>query len=187
MVDKEKIKQSIKLLLEAVGDDLNREGLIETPTRVANLYADIMNGYEEDPKKHLKTFKAESKDMVIVKDIPFYSFCEHHLVLFFGKIHLAYIPNEKMVGLSKLVRMARVYAKRPQVQERLTKQIADALTEILSPDVMVYIEAEHMCMAMRGVRAPGTTTITSAVRGKFLNPEKNKNPKEEFLFAIGKK
>lgn len=187
MVDKLKIEQSIRLMLEAIGDNPDREGLIETPKRVANMYADILSGYEEDAKKHLKVFEAESQDMVIVKDIPFYSFCEHHLVPFFGKIHIAYIPDKKMVGLSKLVRMARVYAKRPQVQERLTKQIADALTEILSPDVMVYIEAEHMCMAMRGVRAPGTTTVTSAVRGKFLNPPDNKNPKEEFLFAIGKK
>ena len=187
MVNKEKIEQSVTLLLEAIGDDPSREGLLETPKRVANMYAKILNGYEEDPVKHLKMFKPESNDMVIVKDIPFYSFCEHHLVPFFGKVHIAYIPqNEKMTGLSKLVRMMRVYAKRPQVQERLTKQIADALTKHLSEDVMVYVEAEHMCMAMRGVRSPGTTTITSAVRGKFLNPSENKNPKEEFLAAIRK-
>ena len=170
MVNKEKIEQSVKLLLEGIGDDPNREGLVETPKRVANMYADILNGYEEDPVQHLKMFTPESTDMVIVKDIPFYSFCEHHLVPFFGKMHIGYIPTGKMTGLSKLVRMMRVFAKRPQVQERLTKQIADALVEHLSPDVMVYVEAEHMCMAMRGVRSPGTTTVTSAVRGKFLNP-----------------
>lgn len=185
-VDKEKIEKSVKLLIEAIGDDPNREGLLETPKRVAEMYSKIMNGYYENPDKYLKVFKSESKDMVIVKDIPFYSFCEHHLVLFFGKIHIGYIPNDKMIGLSKLVRLTRVFAKRPQVQERLTKQIADILVEKLSPDIMVYIEAEHMCMSMRGVRAPGTTTVTSAVRGKFLNPPDNKNPKEEFLFAIGK-
>ena len=177
MVDKEKIKKSVKLLLEAIGDNPNREGLRDTPRRVADMYDKILNGYEDDPKKYLTTFKAESNDMVIVKDIPFYSFCEHHLVIFFGKIHIAYIPNKKMIGLSKLVRFMRVYAKRPQVQERLTHQIADCLVKHLSKDVMVYIEAEHMCMSMRGVRTPGTKTVTSAVRGKFLNPSKNKNPK----------
>jgi len=187
MVDKEKIKKATRLLLEAIGDDPNREGLLETPKRVAEMYAKILNGFDEKPEKHLKVFKAESHDMVIVKDIPFYSYCEHHLVPFFGRIHVGYITNEKMIGLSKIVRMLRVFAKRPQVQERLTKQIADALTSVLSEDVIVYVEAEHMCMSMRGVRAPGTTTVTAAVRGKFLNPPENKNPKEEFLFAIGKK
>jgi GTP cyclohydrolase I len=186
MVNKELIEQSVKLLLEAIGDDPEREGLKETPGRVARMYETILNGHEEDPEKHLKMFTSESDDMVIVKDIPFYSFCEHHLVPFFGKMHIGYIPNDKITGLSKLVRMARVYAKRPQVQERLTKQIADALVKHLSSDVMVYIEAEHMCMSMRGVRSPGTTTVTSAVRGKFLNPIGNKNPKEEFLNAIRK-
>lgn len=186
-VDKKKIEEATKMLLAAIGDDPDREGLVETPKRVANMYADILNGYEKTTEKHLKIFNEDSKDMVIVKDIPFYSFCEHHLVPFFGKIHIGYIPQDgKVVGLSKLVRMARVYAKRPQVQERLTKQIADALKK-LSEDVMVYVEAEHMCMTMRGVRTPGTTTVTSAVRGKFLNPPDNKNPKEEFLFAINKK
>lgn len=187
MVDQEKLKQSTILFLEAIGDDPTRAGLLETPARVAAMYATILNGYEDDPEKHLKFFSPESQDMVIVKDIPFYSFCEHHLIPFFGKIHVAYIPSGKMIGLSKLVRMARSFAKRPQVQERLTKQIADIMTKHLSEDVMVYIEAEHMCMSMRGVRAPGTSTITSAVRGKFLNPPDNKNPKEEFLFAINKK
>ena len=186
-IDKKKIEEATRLLLTAIGDNYEREGLIETPKRVANMYADILNGYEKTAEKHLKIFNEPgAKDMVIVKDIPFYSFCEHHLVPFFGKIHIGYIPDGKIVGLSKLIRMARVYAKRPQVQERLTKQIADALMK-LSDDVMVYIEAEHMCMSMRGVRTPGTTTITSAVRGKFLNPPENKNPKEEFLFAINKK
>ena len=187
MINKEKLEQATKMLLEAIGEDPNREGLLETPKRVAKMYAKILNGIKEDPKKHLKIFKAEANDMVIVKDIPFYSYCEHHLVPFFGKMHIAYIPNGKMIGLSKLIRMARVYAKRPQVQERLTRQIADALVKHLSKDVMVYVEAEHMCMSMRGVRSPGTTTITSAVRGKFLNPPDNKNPKEEFLHAIAKK
>jgi len=184
MIDKEKIKESVRLMLEAIGDDPKREGLLETPKRVAEMYSRIMDGYDDDVNKYLKIFTAEANDMVIVKNIPFYSFCEHHLVPFFGKIHIAYIPDGKMIGLSKLVRIMRVYAKRPQVQERLTKQIADILVEKLSPDVMVYIEAEHMCMVMRGVRTPGAKTVTSAVRGKFLNPPENKNPKEEFLAAI---
>jgi len=186
MVDKEKIKHSVRLLLEAVGDDPNREGLLETPNRVADMYDKILNGYGETPETYLKMFKAESNDMVIVKDVPFYSFCEHHLVIFFGHIHFAYIPNGKMTGLSKLVRMARVFCKRPQIQERLTKQIADCLFEQLSADVAVYIEAEHMCMSMRGVRTPGAKTVTSAVRGRFLKHEPGKNPKDEFLRAIGK-
>jgi len=186
MIDKPKIEKAVRMLLEAIGDNPDREGLVETPKRVANMYEKILSGYFDDPEKYLKTFEAESNDMVIVKNIPFYSFCEHHLIPFFGKMHIAYIPDKKMIGLSKLVRFARVFAKRPQVQERLTKEIADTLVKYLSPDVMVYIEAEHMCMSMRGVRTPGAKTVTSAVRGKFLNPPENKNPKEEFLRAISK-
>jgi GTP cyclohydrolase I len=186
MVDKEKIKKAVILILEAIGDDPNREGLFETPNRVANMYDKIFNGYEENPEKHIKTFNMQTKNMVIVKDIPFYSYCEHHLLPFFGKVHIGYIPHGKVIGLSKIVRMMRVFAKRPQIQERLTEQVADILEKYLGPDIIVYFEAEHMCMAMRGVRAPGTLTVTADVRGKFLNPPENKNPKEEFLFAIGK-
>jgi GTP cyclohydrolase IA len=182
--NKQKVEQATRMLLEGIGEDVNREGLIETPKRVADMYEKILNGYDEDPSKHIKLFKAESHDMVIVKDIPFYSFCEHHLILFAGKIHIAYLMGNKMTGLSKLVRMARCYCKRPQVQERLTKQIADCIVKHLAKDCIVYIVAEHYCMSIRGVRAPGTKTITIAARGKFLKAPKGKNPKEEFLKAI---
>lgn len=177
----EKVKKATKMLLEGIGDDPNREGLKETPDRVAKMYEKILNGYDDDVEKYTKTFKAESRNMVIVKDIPIYSYCEHHLVPFAGTISVSYIPEKKMIGLSKLVRIARVFCKRPQVQERLTKQIADALTKCLSKDVAVYIEAEHMCMSMRGVRTPGTKTITSEMRGHFLTVP---SAKEEFLFSI---
>jgi len=177
----EKVKEAVKLLLEGIGEDINREGLLETPDRVARMYKKILNGYKDNPENHLKVFKTESRDMVVVKNIPIYSFCEHHLVPFSGKIHIAYIPIDKMTGLSKLVRMARVYAKRPQVQERLTTQIANALEKHLSKHCAVQIEAEHMCMNMRGVRSPGSITVTSAVRGWFKD---NPATKQEFINAM---
>jgi len=179
----EKVKEATKMLLEGIGEDVNRDGLLETPDRVARLYRDVLGGYDDNPSNYLKSFEVDNKDMVIVKDIPFYSFCEHHLCLFSGKMHIAYLPDEKITGLSKLVRMARVFCKRPQVQERLTKQIADALVKNLSSNCAVYLEAEHTCMSMRGVRTPGTTTVTCAVRGIFKD---NLATKQEFLAAIGK-
>src|SRR6476660_3892382 len=149
----------------------NRDGLLRTPARVAEMYAEICSGLSEDPAKHLVvTFEADHDEMVLVRDIALYSICEHHLVPFHGRAHVAYIPNEdgRITGLSKLARLVDGFAKRPQVQERLTTQVADAIVEALAPrGAFVMIEAEHLCMSMRGVRKPGTLTLTSAVRGLF--------------------
>lgn len=170
MVDREKIEQAVRMILEAIGEDPEREGLKETPARVARMYEEIFSGLWEEPQEHLlKMFSEEHEEMVLVKDIPIYSVCEHHLLPFFGKAHVAYIPQRgNVTGLSKLARVVEGYAKRPQLQERLTSQIADAITKKLTPQgVLVVIEAEHMCMTLRGVRKPGSKTITSAVRGYF--------------------
>lgn len=170
-MDKEKIKRAIRDILEAIGEDPDREGLKDTPDRVARMYEEIFCGIFQDPREHLKvTFPEEShEEMVIVKDIPFYSCCEHHLVPFFGKAHVVYIPKGgRLTGLSKLARVVETIAKRPQLQERIAKETADIIMEELRPyGVMVVIEAEHMCMTMRGVKKPGSKTVTSAVRGVF--------------------
>ena len=167
-MDKERIQNAVREILIAVGEDPDREGLLETPKRVANMYEEIFAGLTEDPKQHIKLFKEQSNDeMVIVKDIPFYSMCEHHLLPFFGKAHIGYIPSDnKIIGLSKLARIVDNFAKKPQVQERLTSDIADFLNDNLQPKgVAVIMEAEHMCMTMRGARAAGSKTQTSALRG----------------------
>lgn len=170
-MDKEKIKRAVRDILEAIGEDPDREGLKDTPDRVARMYEEIFCGIFQDPREHLKvTFPDEShEEMVIVKDIPFYSCCEHHLVPFFGKAHVVYIPKGgRLTGLSKLARVVETIAKRPQLQERIAKETADIIMEELRPyGVMVVIEAEHMCMTMRGVKKPGSKTVTSAVRGVF--------------------
>ena len=170
-MDKEKIKRAVRDILEAIGEDPDREGLKDTPDRVARMYEEIFCGIFQDPREHLKvTFPEEShEEMVIVKDIPFYSCCEHHLVPFFGKAHVVYIPKGgRLTGLSKLARVVETIAKRPQLQERIAKETADIIMEELRPyRVMVVIEAEHMCMTMRGVKKPGSKTVTSAVRGVF--------------------
>lgn len=169
MVNKEKIKEAVLLLLEGIGEDVTRDGLRETPDRVARMYEEIYGGMDEDAKEHLtKTFCAQNNEMVIEKDITFYSTCEHHLMPFYGKAHIAYIPDGKVVGLSKLARTVEVYARRPQIQEQMTAQIADAIMEHLNPKgVMVMLEAEHMCMTMRGVKKPGSKTVTMVARGVF--------------------
>lgn len=169
MVDHEKVREAVKLLLEGIGEDIHREGLRETPDRIARMYDEICGGMEEDAAEHLsKVFTAENTDMVLEKDIVFYSMCEHHLMPFYGKAHVAYIPNGKVVGLSKLARTVEVYAKRLQIQEQMTGQIADAIMEYLAPQgVMVMLEAEHMCMTMRGVKKPGSRTVSIATRGVF--------------------
>lgn len=167
-MDKERIQNAVREILIAVGEDPDREGLLETPKRVANMYEEIFAGLTEDPKHHIKLFNEQSNDeMVIVKDIPFYSMCEHHLLPFFGKAHIGYIPSDnKIIGLSKLARIVDNFAKKPQVQERLTSDIADFLNDNLQPKgVAVIMEAEHMCMTMRGARAAGSKTQTSALRG----------------------
>ena len=171
MIDQEKVKKAVRLLLEGIGEDADREGLIETPDRIARMCEEIYGGYEEDAKEHLcKTFHVENSDMVVEKDITFYSMCEHHLAPFFGVAHVAYIPasDGRICGLSKLARLVDAFAKRPQVQERLTSQIADTLIEQLHPQgVIVVLEAEHMCMTMRGIKKPGSKTVTYAARGVF--------------------
>lgn len=169
MVDHEKVKAAIKLLLEGIGEDINREGLQETPDRIARMYEEICGGMDEDAAEHLsKVFTSENDGMVLEKDIVFYSMCEHHMMPFYGKAHVAYIPNGKVVGLSKLARTVEVYAKRLQIQEQMTGQIADAIMEHLAPKgVMVMLEAEHMCMTMRGVKKPGSRTVSVATKGVF--------------------
>lgn len=170
-MDKEKIEAGVRLILEGIGEDLSREGLQETPQRVARMYEEVFSGLTQSAEEHFRlSFNAEHREMVLVKDIPFYSMCEHHLVPFFGHAHLAYIPGEQgqVCGLSKLARVVDLYAKRPQLQERFTTQIAQALVDHLKPSgVMVVVEAEHLCMTMRGVKKPGAKTLTSAVRGVF--------------------
>lgn len=168
--DQKKIEQAVRMILEAIGEDPEREGLRETPARVARMYAEIFAGLMENPADHLeKYFNVDHEEMVLVRDIPVYSVCEHHLLPFFGVAHVAYIPRAgSITGLSKLARVVEGYARRPQLQERLTSQIADAIMERLHPrGVLVVIEAEHMCMTMRGVKKPGAKTVTSAVRGIF--------------------
>ena len=169
MVDKKKIEKAVKLLIEGMGEDPKREGLVDTPRRVAGLYEEVLAGMDQDAKEHLaRQFNVEGSDIVLEKDITFYSLCEHHLMPFFGKVHIAYIPEGKVVGLSKLARTVEVYARRLQLQEQLTRQIADAIEENLSPKgVMVVVEAEHTCMTMRGVKKPGSQTVTTVTRGEF--------------------
>ena len=171
MVDKEKVKAAIRLYLEGIGEDPDREGLIETPDRVARMCGDMFGGSEEDPGDHLsRQFAAPKSELVIEKDIIFYSTCEHHLLPFFGKAHIMYIPDGKVAGLSKIPRTVEVYARRLQIQEQLTVQIADAIERSLTPKgVMVVIEAEHTCMTMRGVKKPGSRTVTMATRGLFVD------------------
>jgi GTP cyclohydrolase I len=167
-VNRGQIEEAVRLILEAIGEDPNREGLLDTPKRVAKMYEEVFSGINEDPKQHFETiFSEDHEELVLVKDIPFYSMCEHHLVPFFGKAHVAYIPqNGRVTGLSKLARAVEAVAKRPQLQERITSTIADSIMEKLDPHgVMVVIEAEHMCMTMRGVKKPGSKTVTTAVRG----------------------
>ena len=168
MVDQEKVEAAIKLLLEGIGEDPTREGLLETPARVARMYGEIAGGMGQSAEEHLsKTFAVASNDLVIERDITFYSLCEHHLLPFHGVAHVGYIPqNGQVAGLSKLARLVELYARRPQVQERLTQQVADALMEgIDARGVIVVTECDHMCMAMRGVKKAQSRTVTSAVRG----------------------
>ncbi|TCK93301.1 GTP cyclohydrolase I [Natranaerovirga hydrolytica] len=175
-MDKQKIENAVRDILEAIGEDPNREGLLDTPKRIAKMYEEIFSGLHTDPKEHLEIYFEEEnhEELVLVKDIPFHSVCEHHLVPFYGKAHVGYIPkNGKLTGLSKLARVVDSVAKRPQLQERLTSTIADAIQEKLNPyGVIVVVEAEHMCMTMRGVKKPGSKTLTSAVRGVFQNDGK---------------
>lgn len=170
-IDHDRIANAVREILASIGEDPDRDGLLATPDRVARMYGEICGGLHEDPKDHLKVqFEADHDEIIMVRDIAMYSLCEHHLIPFNGKAHVGYIPNEagRITGLSKLARLVDGYARRPQVQERLTTQVADALVEVLEPrGVIVVVEAEHLCMSMRGIRKPGSSTVTSAVRGIF--------------------
>lgn len=169
MVDVEKASKAVEMFLEAIGEDPNREGIKETPMRVAKMYEELTAGNDIDPSIHLnKVFTVKDSEVVIVKDIEFFSLCEHHLLPFFGKVHIAYLPSDKVVGLSKLARTVEVFARRLQLQEQMTSQIAESIYSILSPlGVMVVAEAEHTCMTMRGIKKVGSKTITYSTRGKF--------------------
>ncbi|MGN0378655.1 MAG: GTP cyclohydrolase I FolE [Butyrivibrio sp.] len=177
MIDKDKIKEGVKLIIEGIGEDAGREGLLETPDRIARMYEEIFAGLSETPDKHLsKTFTAVNTDMIVEKDITFYSMCEHHFLPFYGKAHIAYIPNGRVAGLSKLARTVEVYARRPQLQERLTVQIAEAIyKELDAKGAMVIIEAEHMCMTMRGIKKPGSKTVTMSTQGIFKEDSELRN------------
>lgn len=175
-MDKERIEKAVREILIAVGEDPDRPGLVETPARVARMYEEVFAGLEDDPTRHLKLFDEGSDEMVIVRDIPMYSMCEHHLLPFVGKAHIAYMPADgKVIGLSKLARIVDSFAKKPQLQERLTSQIADFLNDNLHPlGVAVVVEAEHLCMTMRGAKASGSQTRTSALRGIMRNDAKTR-------------
>jgi GTP cyclohydrolase IA len=183
-MDKNKIKKAVRMILEGVGEDADREDLKKTPERVADMYAEIFNGISKDPARELEVFLAEQhEEIVLLKDISLYSVCEHHLLPFIGKAHIAYIPkNNRVTGLSKIVRVVEILSKRLQVQERLTTEIAEILMKKLKPwGVMVIIEAEHLCMSMRGVKKSGVLTVTSAVRGVF---KENQKTRQETLALI---
>jgi len=192
-MDKEKVEKAIYTILQEIGENPEREGLKETPKRVARMYEEIYSGTTKSNEELIlelnKTFAESDKDdaekfgdMVIVKDIPFYSTCEHHLVPFFGKAHVGYIPNKKVIGLSKIARLVEAIARRPQVQERITKDVADCIEKMLDPiGVIVVMQAEHLCMSMRGVKKPGTKTVTSAARGAF---KEDQATRMEFLQLI---
>lgn len=184
MINQDKIKQAVRLLLEGLGEDISREGLLDTPDRIARMYKELYSGADEDPGVHLsRTFHVDDSEMVIEKNITFYSICEHHLLPFYGKVHIAYIPDGKVVGLSKLARTVEVFAKRLQIQEQMTGQIADALMTHLHPQgVLVMAEAEHMCMTMRGIKKPGSQTVTLARRGVFMT---DPSLEERFFRVLG--
>lgn len=183
-MDSKKIEDAVRLIIEAVGEDQTREGLEETPARVARMYQEVFSGLGQTAEVHLsKSFEIVDDNMVIEKDITFTSMCEHHFLPFYGKAHIAYVPNGRVAGLSKLARTVDVYSKKPQIQERLTMEVADALMTYLdAKGALVVIEAEHMCMTMRGVKKPGTATVTSVARGQL---ETDKDLKNEAYRLMG--
>jgi len=171
MFDEAKIKKAIGDIIEAIGEDPKREGLLDTPERVAEMYAELFGGMNQDPREELRVgFELGHREMVVLRDIPFYSMCEHHLLPFYGVAHIGYIPNEegRIIGISKLARVVEVISRRPQLQERMTTEIAEAIMDALKPEgVAVVIQAEHLCMIMRGIKKPGSNVVTSAIRGIF--------------------
>ena len=178
MFDEAKIRKAVTSIIEAIGEDPEREGLVDTPRRVAEMYAELFVGIDMDPREELTVgFEEGYREMVILRDIPFYSMCEHHLLPFYGVTHIGYIPNAngRVLGASKLARVVEIVARRPQIQERMTTQIADAIADGIKPDgVGVVIQAEHLCMIMRGIKKPGSTIVTSAVRGTFRSKSKTR-------------
>ena len=188
MIDRDKIRKAIVSIIEAIGEDSEREGLADTPNRVADMYTELFMGVDKDAKEELSVvYEAGHREMVVVRNIPFYSMCEHHLLPFYGTAHIGYIPNAdgRVVGASKLARVVEIIARRPQIQERMTSQIADAIVDGIKPDgVGVVIKAEHLCMVMRGIKKPGSTIVTSAVRGTFRT--KSKTRAEFFSLLQGK-
>lgn len=188
MLDENKIQQAVNSIIKAIGEDPSREGLQGTPERVAEMYGEIFMGVGKDPKEELSIgFELGHREMVVLKDIPFYSMCEHHLLPFFGVAHVGYIPNDdgRIVGISKLARVVEILARRPQLQERMTTEIADAIYEGINPDgVAVVVQAEHMCMVMRGIKKPGSNVITSAIRGGFMRRLASRQ--EFFSLVLGK-
>lgn len=181
--NREQIEHHIKEILRLIGEDVEREGLLETPARVTRMYEEVFAGYEVDPRDVLGvTFDEKHEELVIIKDIVYYSQCEHHMAPFFGKVHVGYIPSGKIAGLSKFARLVEAITRRLQVQERITSQLADILAEELEPHgVMVVVEGEHLCMCARGVKKPGSKTVTSAVRGDFRS---NAALRSEFLTLL---
>jgi GTP cyclohydrolase I len=184
-VDQARVEKAVAEILEAIGENPSRDGLVDTPSRVAAMYEELFAGLNDDPGRHLTvTFAADHDEMVMVRDIPFASLCEHHLVPFIGRAHVAYIPNSdgRITGISKLARLVEGYARRLQVQERMTTEIADAIEAALDPrGVLVVVEAEHLCMSMRGVKKPGTQTVTSAVRGLFRSDQATRAEAMQFV------
>jgi len=178
MIDETEITKAITSIIKAIGEDPEREGLVDTPSRVAEMYAELFMGLDMDPREELKVgFEEGHREMIILKDIPFYSMCEHHLLPFYGVTHIGYIPNTdgRVVGASKLARVVEIVARRPQLQERMTSQIADAIVDGIKPEgVAVVIQAEHLCMIMRGIEKPGSNVITSAIRGTFRSKSKTR-------------
>ena len=183
MVEKIKIEQAVRLMIEAIGEDPHREGLLGTPQRIAEMYEEVFGGLDQDPRQYLRIgFDEDHREMVILRDIPFHSMCEHHFLPFYGVAHIGYIPRGRVVGISKIARLVETLARRPQLQERLTSQIADIIEEVLQPSgVGVVLEAAHLCMIMRGVKKPGTTVVTSANRGGFRT---RLETREEFISLV---
>jgi len=183
VIDQVRIEAAVASIIEAIGEDPQREGLRDTPRRIAEMYAELFSGLGHDPREELRVgFELGHQEMVIARDIPFYSMCEHHLLPFYGVAHIGYIPTGRVVGISKLARVVEILARRPQLQERLTTQIADAIVEVLEPQgVAVILQAEHLCMIMRGIKKPGSNIITSAMRGLF---RRSAATRAEFLSLI---
>jgi GTP cyclohydrolase I len=185
VIDRDRVRHAVEEMIAAIGEDPAREGLIHTPTRIADMYAELFSGLNEDPREILAVAfeDEEHEEMVVLKDIPFYSMCEHHFLPFHGVAHVGYIPRGRLVGISKLARVVDILARRPQLQERLTGQVADTIMEALGArGVGVVVEAEHLCMTMRGIKKPGSRLVTSANRGIFRTQSATRS---EFFSILG--